>query len=426
MSSIPTASATTPTFLRWCSPISGSSTSRCPWARCTDGRSHPGQGHQRDRPHRTGPHRPRHLLRVHRAALRLAREEPATPTCMEGFETEWNEVGNRNHATYTNLPPGDYIFRVRGTNNDGVWNEEGAAVGHPRHAALLPEGLVHLAAPCCLAWARSTGSTATARACWTSRTKVLESTRDRTDRGSDPRQPASAAGDRRAAAHRGRAARWPRNNAEAATRAKSEFLANMSHEIRTPMNGVIGMTRSCWTPSSTAEQREYCEMIYVQRRHPAGDHQRHPRLLQDRGRQAGPRAHRLRPARRASDDVHEIAGPAGARDKGCELACRHRSRTCRAVLAAIRAACARSWSISSATPSSSPTTAKSCSTSAASREDGDPGRRCISTVQRHRHRHPRGPHGQHLRAPSPGGRLHHPPVRRHRPGAGHLASSWSN
>ena len=44
---------------------------------------------------------------------------------MEGFDREWNYVGNRNFATYTNLSPGEYIFRVKASNCDGVWNEEG-------------------------------------------------------------------------------------------------------------------------------------------------------------------------------------------------------------------------------------------------------------------------------------------------------------
>jgi len=47
---------------------------------------------------------------------------------MEGFEKDWNYVGNRRFATYTNLPPGDYVFRVKGSNNDGVWNEEGVSL----------------------------------------------------------------------------------------------------------------------------------------------------------------------------------------------------------------------------------------------------------------------------------------------------------
>lgn len=47
---------------------------------------------------------------------------------MEEFEKEWNYVGNQRSATYTNLDPGDYVFRVKGTNNDGVWNEKGVAI----------------------------------------------------------------------------------------------------------------------------------------------------------------------------------------------------------------------------------------------------------------------------------------------------------
>ena len=47
---------------------------------------------------------------------------------MEGFEKSWNYVGNRRFATYTNLPPGDYIFRVKASNNDGIWNEKGVSL----------------------------------------------------------------------------------------------------------------------------------------------------------------------------------------------------------------------------------------------------------------------------------------------------------
>ncbi len=38
---------------------------------------------------------------------------------LEGFDKEWNDVGNQRRATYTNLPPGNYTFKVTGTNNDG-------------------------------------------------------------------------------------------------------------------------------------------------------------------------------------------------------------------------------------------------------------------------------------------------------------------
>jgi signal transduction histidine kinase/ligand-binding sensor domain-containing protein len=47
---------------------------------------------------------------------------------MEGFEKEWIYSGNKSEATYTNLNPGKYVFRVKGSNNDGVWNEKGISI----------------------------------------------------------------------------------------------------------------------------------------------------------------------------------------------------------------------------------------------------------------------------------------------------------
>ena len=47
---------------------------------------------------------------------------------MEGLDKDWNYVGNTTSASYTNLDPGDYTFRVKASNNDGVWNNEGTSV----------------------------------------------------------------------------------------------------------------------------------------------------------------------------------------------------------------------------------------------------------------------------------------------------------
>ncbi len=47
---------------------------------------------------------------------------------LEGFDDEWIYNGNRKEAFFTNLDPGEYIFRVKASNNDGVWNEKGASV----------------------------------------------------------------------------------------------------------------------------------------------------------------------------------------------------------------------------------------------------------------------------------------------------------
>jgi diguanylate cyclase (GGDEF)-like protein len=42
---------------------------------------------------------------------------------MEGFDKEWSPPSSQSFATYTNLDPGDYVFKVRAANNDEVWNE---------------------------------------------------------------------------------------------------------------------------------------------------------------------------------------------------------------------------------------------------------------------------------------------------------------
>jgi ligand-binding sensor domain-containing protein/signal transduction histidine kinase len=47
---------------------------------------------------------------------------------LEGFEQSWIFSGTRHTVSYTNLDPGRYTFRVKGANNDGIWNDAGAAV----------------------------------------------------------------------------------------------------------------------------------------------------------------------------------------------------------------------------------------------------------------------------------------------------------
>ncbi len=47
---------------------------------------------------------------------------------LEGFDNEWVEAGTRREAIYTNLEPGEYTFRVQGSNNDGIWNMEGTVL----------------------------------------------------------------------------------------------------------------------------------------------------------------------------------------------------------------------------------------------------------------------------------------------------------
>jgi signal transduction histidine kinase/ligand-binding sensor domain-containing protein/DNA-binding NarL/FixJ family response regulator len=47
---------------------------------------------------------------------------------LEGLEKDWNYVGNKREATYTNLDPGSYTLRIIASNNDGIWNKEGKSL----------------------------------------------------------------------------------------------------------------------------------------------------------------------------------------------------------------------------------------------------------------------------------------------------------
>ena len=47
---------------------------------------------------------------------------------LDGYDRAWIYCGNRQFARYINVGPGRYTFRVKGSNNDGVWNEAGTSV----------------------------------------------------------------------------------------------------------------------------------------------------------------------------------------------------------------------------------------------------------------------------------------------------------
>jgi signal transduction histidine kinase/ligand-binding sensor domain-containing protein len=68
-------------------------------------------------------------LRIDYTALSLvAPEKIHFKYKLEGQDSEWREVVNDRQVQYSNLPPGHYRFRIKASNNSGVWNEEGTSL----------------------------------------------------------------------------------------------------------------------------------------------------------------------------------------------------------------------------------------------------------------------------------------------------------
>jgi signal transduction histidine kinase len=154
---------------------------------------------------------------------------------LEGFDPEWTEVdATRRLVTYTNLNPGTYVFRVTGSNGDGVWNETGRAITlfitPPWWATWWFRGL---------ALALVVGAVAGGYA-W--RVNNLQAQRRRLEAMVAERT-SELAEKTDALAQSNAQLETAKNQAEAASRAKSVFLATMSHELRTPLHAILGFAQ---------------------------------------------------------------------------------------------------------------------------------------------------------------------------------------
>ncbi len=165
---------------------------------------------------------------------------------LEGLETDWNEVDSKQRlATYTNLAPAKYVFRVQGSNNDLLWNDAGVNLAITVLPPWWGAWWFRMSLACCIAGLIATAHQLRLRALRLTAARLESEVAERTSELKIARDSAETA----------------RDAAESANRAKSAFLSLMSHELRTPLNAILGFADLLRRDSSSEKQRGDLEII---------------------------------------------------------------------------------------------------------------------------------------------------------------------
>ncbi|MBL8268838.1 MAG: response regulator [Steroidobacter sp.] len=161
---------------------------------------------------------------------------------LDGFDRDWIDAGHLHRATYTNLDAGEYVFRVRATNADGIANQQELAV--PVHVGAAPWNTL---------WARlgyAAIALLIAGYLWHLQRKRRERELNYSRKLENEVQIRTHELEER------------NHQLLVLSRAKSDFVARMNHELRTPMNGVLGMSELLFDTRLDPVQRRFVDGIH--------------------------------------------------------------------------------------------------------------------------------------------------------------------